>query len=494
MNIEEHICKTAMNVERRRSQGRAVSDDDLSFLRRHLRSCWRCRADSVAISAFESETTQSDADELAKRRLFDTVLSRAHRRPLDENDGVRAIFAENRRRYWMAAGAFAAAALLLLVLAVGSSSGPDTRPAVTSKVAATVRERLENPTDEISKGTEKRPSASGDRPSLDRLTSDAPFVGTRLDTRSTRRRIKLPTAIDLLVEPDSELTVKRMDSSAIEVALSRGGVLASVDPKRKGPFFTVSTPHGTVTVTGTVFWINASRNDVEVQVLRGSVRITRADGSTEQLSSGNACFLNDAIHHPLSTQTSEARWSEVRMLAETDEGRPETVDLSQRAMSPFAPQLPPPERQTPPSTVRSTDMPPVPLVREQPATQPVDGLLDEARRLRIERRWQASARFYEEVARLYPGTNEGTAALVTLGDLHRDKLGRPGAALAWYDAYLRSGKCTLIQEALLGKADALAQLGRPAEERAVLEVYLKRYPKTLQAAEARRRLLSLGDK
>jgi TolA-binding protein len=69
------------------------------------------------------------------------------------------------------------------------------------------------------------------------------------------------------------------------------------------------------------------------------------------------------------------------------------------------------------------------------------------------------------------------------------ELGQSSGALSQFDRYLsRKPQGPLAQEALFGKASALARLGRLAEERRTWETLLARFPKSVYRDRANERL------
>jgi TolA-binding protein len=93
---------------------------------------------------------------------------------------------------------------------------------------------------------------------------------------------------------------------------------------------------------------------------------------------------------------------------------------------------------------------------------------------------------YLELQRKYPSSAEASLSHVSLGRLllsgHQLQ-----AALQQFSTYLRGGG-PLEEEALLGKAQTLAALGRRQEEGAAWRALLARYPHSVYAAEARERI------
>jgi outer membrane protein assembly factor BamD (BamD/ComL family) len=96
----------------------------------------------------------------------------------------------------------------------------------------------------------------------------------------------------------------------------------------------------------------------------------------------------------------------------------------------------------------------------------------------------------DELERRFPGSPEARVALVSLGKLQMLS-GAPAAALERFSSYLQSGG-PLEEEALVGRAQALAKLGRSSEERATWQALLVRFPGSVYAAQARERLSALG--
>lgn len=93
---------------------------------------------------------------------------------------------------------------------------------------------------------------------------------------------------------------------------------------------------------------------------------------------------------------------------------------------------------------------------------------------------------YLELQRTHPSSAEASLSHVSLGRLlvvRRELRG----AVAQFSTYLRSGG-PLEEEALLGKAQALAALGQREDARAAWRTLLERYPRSIYAAEARERL------
>ena len=70
-----------------------------------------------------------------------------------------------------------------------------------------------------------------------------------------------------------------------------------------------------------------------------------------------------------------------------------------------------------------------------------------------------------------------------------DTLGRPADALAGFSAYLDADpRGTLSEEALVGRAQALQELGRNSEMRDAWRSLLERFPESVHAPAAQRQI------
>jgi TolA-binding protein len=99
---------------------------------------------------------------------------------------------------------------------------------------------------------------------------------------------------------------------------------------------------------------------------------------------------------------------------------------------------------------------------------------------------------YEEVERRFPRSEEAGVSRITLGRLYAQE-GKTSAALAQFDAYL-AGHGALREEALIGRATALAKLGRADDERQAWSELLRQCPDSVAAPRARARIAaSSGD-
>ena len=97
---------------------------------------------------------------------------------------------------------------------------------------------------------------------------------------------------------------------------------------------------------------------------------------------------------------------------------------------------------------------------------------------------------YLRLEREFPASSEAQLARVSLGKVLLT-MGRAAEAERQFALYLGSGG-SLTEEALLGRAQSLARLGRQAEEQRVWEALLHDFPSSVYAGTARQRLSALS--
>jgi TolA-binding protein len=99
---------------------------------------------------------------------------------------------------------------------------------------------------------------------------------------------------------------------------------------------------------------------------------------------------------------------------------------------------------------------------------------------------------FQQLQREFPSSAEAQLSRLSLGRVWLAQ-GVASQALAQFDGYLKSGG-PLAEEALLGKARALAALGRFGEERAAWQTLQRRFPASVYHAQADERLRQLDGK
>jgi TolA-binding protein len=117
-------------------------------------------------------------------------------------------------------------------------------------------------------------------------------------------------------------------------------------------------------------------------------------------------------------------------------------------------------------------------------------LFHAANAARREAAFERAVQLYAELRSSYPEAVESELARVSLGQLLLAR-GDAIAAQREFARYLARGGGQLVEEALLGRAQSLEQMGRVREERASLTRLLTEFPRSVYAAQARARLQAL---
>lgn len=118
-----------------------------------------------------------------------------------------------------------------------------------------------------------------------------------------------------------------------------------------------------------------------------------------------------------------------------------------------------------------------------------DALLRAANQARRARQFAEADRLYRDLQARFPATRAARTSHVPHARLLLDTLGRPADALAGFSAYLDADpRGTLSEEALVGRAQALQELGRSGEMRDAWRSLLARFPESVHAPAAQRQI------
>lgn len=127
------------------------------------------------------------------------------------------------------------------------------------------------------------------------------------------------------------------------------------------------------------------------------------------------------------------------------------------------------------------------------STPPLNALLERAQAQRKAGEHARARATYRLAIRSYPKEKSAKRALVALGDLELNRLGKPKAALASFERYIaRGADPVLIQEAAYGRIRALRRLGRGEREQAAIEEFLSEYPRSPYQAALEKRMQELA--
>ncbi|MBN2193754.1 MAG: tetratricopeptide repeat protein [Polyangiaceae bacterium] len=206
---------------------------------------------------------------------------------------------------------------------------------------------------------------------------------------------------------------------------------------------------------------------------------------------GQAAFVRHQTAPPTSASAtmvdtqlaSDGRAKEPRVGSEEPRTQPSSVPSHSPAVPPATGGLPAAPPSDGPGEREGTGVPSTKAAFQLVAAA---DLLARANAARGAGRTGEAIELYSALQREYPSSAEARLSHVSLGRLWLAR-GRAGSALAEFDRYLGSGG-PLAEEALAGRAQSLAALGRSEEERATYQQLLQRFPRSVYAIEARRRL------
>jgi len=466
-------CSRAVEISLELARNTPVSPQDARFYADHIKNCPECRIEKEALDTLGRDSGPGLFDEMSdeeKKAYIDSIVFMAGGEEIEEAGTCEKGSSFLTRNKGGVPGICAAAAAVIIVLAWMGLRNQKTGDQMAAPVIAT-----ENTAEEA-----KTETATAD----DAISET---VSRNVENKDGYSTIHLRDGILLSLGPLTSISVDNSEKE-IDVSLIRGSILASVDPNLESVFLSISTAKGRIMVTGTVFSVSSDSRRVVVRVLKGHVRIKDRQGKPRVLKSWQSTNMGETRVRDVSEHEKEdiARQLDlIRTLTQEPEKNVETSQLSDVLMEISSDrQEMPAEEPVQNGLISGTAGSDEALTAEQ--------LLLQAQSFRLNRQWKDAAGAYGKIIELYPDAYEAMSSMVSLAGIKLNKLNSPGEALKWYDRYLElyPGR-PLMPEAVFGKANALRALGKNNMEADTLRLFINKFPDTIQAQEARKRLKRL---
>jgi ferric-dicitrate binding protein FerR (iron transport regulator) len=459
--------------ERSLLEGGEPSDEERAGVREHLETCDECAEFVALLDAFD------EVEPLPAGAIDDVLDAR------DRKQHTR-----RRNTGLVAAGLVAAAAAIALIVGVGVS------------------------------GSDGEVSLGGNGAPLVAKGGASWVEGGTLTTADEPLRLRRGDDLTLALDRSTRAQVAVLREDRLSLDLSKGCLAVEVDPAAEIAV-AVETELGRVVVQGTIFAVQTSEDEVRVEVVRGSVEVESPDlayGSAE-VEAGESL----AIRTKQVTALGGSRRAAILALLGIEQGsgpttEPEAVEIARSGEQPDAvqaddttsgapaPAARPADTAARPSTDKPAEAaeplePPAEEAVEPEPEQPTEAdaapgpgeLIRLARERRVSGDWPGAAEAYEQVLTLHPGRPEAVTVLLPLAEIELEHLGKPAQALRHFSEY--GGKRpngALAEEAFYGRCAALKAMGQTQREIRALEEFLRRFPGSVHADNARARLDNLS--
>lgn len=497
-------CEKWGDLADRVAIGDGLAHDQRLFVTTHARSCPACGAEAMLYADLRSLINGQTLIEEEPERCPAPSAGEIAQPPRLDKPGVL-------RRVLVAVGSTAAAAAIALLLSgvpekVGRSASSPT--SASPKRASPV----EVPTAIALAAGNVR---IGDSPVAAGSTL---HLGDTLRVAQGRACVDQEGGTTSCLNENSALVVEESSTVVQRVRLEKGTIVCQLDENRTGEFI-VSTGRVTVTATGTVFSVEVRESSVRVRLHRGSVAVRATQSGEVRKMTARSALVFDGVWKDLAWDESAAArdralveparlWAKRPLGALTVDGIGEggTIALDKIGIGP-----PPVSVLTSLGAhsllVESTDHLPYQhdvkvaeqgtvirpslelALRDIPSSSAsksssAKDALSRAQTLRSAGRLLDAAEEYRRLIAQHASAPEARAALLSLGHLELQSLGRPGAALDHFERYLDGGG-QLSQEASFGRIQALQRLGRNAEAERATVMFLQDYPDSVQAESLR---------
>ncbi len=515
-------CKKVHQIWLAEGEGRQLTLLEEATVENHMDHCPSCLVERRVVQSIQSAHITDPPptlDELTRRRQMDQALHQVAALERSTFSGADRVLAPNRNRLLIGFGmgfAAAAVALVLGVVLVDSRTDNPTSqdPATATPLSGDIM---------LATGEVRVSGVGGDASALGRHSTIEIDDGTAV--------AQLETGIKLRLAKRSNLFFKAVNRRQLDLNLRQGELFVHVDPSRDGPPLVVSTPHGRVRVLGTVFSVDVDSENTVVRVYRSSVEVVDALGNTQTIRQGQSFVVGQGTIEQIDEKNIAAAEGQLRMLdlvvapdavelavSSLPLGATLRVDGIELGETPLTSMVRPGTREvvitrpghesvrelmhlvpgTKVSRMFELSESGLPVVRpaprspamvDRPRARTPEDLVGLARSHRQTGRWKEALRAYQHLIERFPNSALGRAALVSMGQIQLERLGRPESALRSFDQYLRiAGHGTLAQEAAFGRTQALRALGRHTAERSSLRAFLRDFPDAIQVPRVQERL------
>jgi len=482
-------CIKSILIARKIKNGLYVLDQDKNYLKHHLQNCNYCRADIAAIELISSEDTSNIKDDLFERKLFNEVIAIAEQKDFEKQIAIdEKSNLIRRKKISKVLPMVAAVAAVLLISFVfykldfnddnfqaNNDNNAQTNKLVLNSIAKPTKVETKKDKLSISKTNIKTSSSITEQNSKSIIA-----------TGNQRTVIYLTPDITVIAESKSEISMGQVNDQLMEIVLSKGELIASVNPKRKGPKFVVSTVFGSVEVKGTVFRVRVLDRYTEVNVLRGSVKVTSKTGQNHMIKNGFGMNIGSDEFGLGPDRVADIK-SKLSMQNNIESNEVAVLDLSE--VLPNGQIIAPKNNKE--DVVESLETEPTTVAMNAKRKPKLKQLLAQARAYKKENNWEKALTAYAKIGRYYSHTAEGAASFVVMGNIKLERQGRAASALKNFNKYIALGKTTLLQEALFGKAKALRQVGRNYEELETLRRFATKFSGSVHIKNVKKRIRDL---
>lgn len=442
-------CERWIALSDRDAIGERLAAADARFLQSHPRTCIACRAEADVWETMATMLDETSGTRTARRRDEDAPFVSAPSRARDRMS--RPV------RVGLAAAAIAAAAAAL-VFAIQPSprvaatdppgSTPTAAPPSPPPAPTIVVERMAGRV--LVDGRAASPGESLAR-------------GATLEVQSGAVCVHLEPGVRACLAVGSVTHVVELGADR-RLSLTRGRLVAELDPQPAGTSFGITTRDGSSIAVGTAFAVDVPADDAPVvtRVLHGTV-VVRTNGGREERVRAHETFSAGSAAVVTSSPEEEDRDRALLAIgARTDDGGGDGTGVN--------------DARTDGVRDAGTDAAPARRASDV-APRTARDLLAAARERRARGDVGGAAAAYRELVALHGDTPEAMAALVAYGELQLGELSDAPGALATFDRYLARGGA-LDEEASFGRIRAYRALGQTKEERGAIDAFLVRFPQS----------------